>query len=206
MAAGKWERARPRLSAASLVTTPQTQPTTWIRPYSSSEAGVEGERIGYGHGFSWLAIDDSAIWATSAASKTATRIDARSFEVANGVELRHRPAAIARGAGAVWIVCANGWLWRLRPDGEGEGVARLDGRARGIACDERYVWVLHAGGDLVQVDQSTGETATEAKIGRGGRQLLYANGARWRSAGMAAGCAASQPRRDRSNRRRSCRT
>ena len=122
------------LSPSSFVGTPKMRATTWITPYAASEAGPGGERIETGHGFSWLAVDDNAIWATNAIGKTVTRIDARTLAVTNRSELRRMPAAIARGTNAVWIVCANGWLWRFRSEGLGEGVARLKDHVRGLAC------------------------------------------------------------------------
>lgn len=170
-------RARSWLSPSSLLITPKVRPTTWIAPYSASDPGSNGERIEIGHGFSWLTTDESGIWATNGAGKTVTRIDARTLQVTNKIDLRRTPAAIAAGTDAVWVVCANGWLWRLHPDGSGEGVARLGNHVRGLACDSESTWVLHANGDLVQVNQATGETVIEPRIGRGGRQLLYVNGA-----------------------------
>lgn len=167
----RWYRVRDLLSSPTL------RATAWVRRYSTSVPGVREDRIETGHGFGRLAVRDGAIWVTNAASNTVARIDGRSGQVDNRADLRRTPAAIAVGTETIWVVCANGWLWRFQPSGEGEGVARLEDRARGLACDRESAWVLHADGRLVGVDQATGETMVEAKIRRGGRQLLCADGA-----------------------------
>jgi hypothetical protein len=160
-----------------LLSSPTLRATAWVSRYSTSAPDVKEDRIETGHGLGRLAVSRDAIWVTNAASRTVARIDRRSGQVNRLAELRRTPAAIGVGNEAIWVVCANGWLWRLLPSGDGEGVARLEDRARGLACDRESVWVLHASGRLVGVDQATGETNMEAKIRRGGHQLLYADGA-----------------------------
>lgn len=165
------------LTSRSLFSSPEVRPTAWVRQYSTSVPGDRGDRIETGHGFARLAVDGDAIWVTNALSNTVMRIDRRAGQVDCRADLRRTPAAIAVGAEVVWVVCRNGWLWRFRPGGEGEGVARLRDRARSLACDPDSVWVLHAGGRLVGIDQATGETTMEAKIRRGARQLLHSGDA-----------------------------
>jgi hypothetical protein len=159
-----------------LLSSPTQLATAWVQPFSISVAGAKEDRIESGHGFGRLAIDGDSIWVTNAASETVTRIDGRAGRIDSLSELRRTPAAIAVGTEAVWVVCGNGWLWRFHPDGEGEGVARLASRARGLACDRESAWILHGSGELVSVDQATGETAVETKIRRGGRQITCADG------------------------------
>ncbi len=165
------------LTPRSLFSSPEVRPTAWVRRYSLSVPGAMEDRIETGHGFGRLAIDGDAIWVTNALSNTVTRIDGRSGRVGSYADLRRTPAAIAVGNEAIWVVCANGWLWRFRSGGEGEGVARLEDRARALVCDRESIWILHANGGLVGVDQATAETTMEAKIRRGGRQLLNAGDA-----------------------------
>ena len=161
------------LSPQSLFSSPTVRPTAWVRRYSTSVPRVKEDRIETGHGFARLAVDGEAIWVTNALSKTVMRIDGRAGQVDSRIDLRRTPAAIAVGTEAIWVVCTNGWLWRFRPGGEGEGVARLRDRARSLACDRESIWVLHAGGQLVGIDQATGETTMESKVRRGARQLLH---------------------------------
>jgi hypothetical protein len=160
----------------NLLSSPTLRATGWVSRYSISIPSVTEDRIETGHGFGRLAIHGDAIWVTNAASKTAARIDRRSGRVANLAELRRTPVAITVGTRAIWVACGNGWLWRFQPNGDGEGMARLEDRVRGLACDRESVWVLHANGELVSVDQETGEITMKKKIRRGGRQLLFANG------------------------------
>lgn len=159
-------------SPRSLLGSQTVRPTAWVRRYSTTVPERLEDRIETGHGFGRLAIEGDAIWATNALSNTVTRIDGRSSRVESRVDLRRTPAAIAAGADATWVVCANGWLWRFHRDGEGEGIARLGDRARDLACGPESVWVLHANGRLVGVDVATGETTMEAKVHRGAHQLI----------------------------------
>lgn len=149
------------------------QATAWIERYPVSEPDVKLDRIETGHGFGRIAVDADAIWVVNATSETVTRIDRRGDRVDSRAELHRHPAAIAIGTEAVWVLGANGWLWRFHADGEGEGVARLGRGARDLACDARSVWVLHGNGELVAVEGATGEVTIEVKIPRGGRQLLH---------------------------------
>lgn len=167
----------PWLTPRELFSSPTQVATAWVQPFSIVRPGVKENRIECGHGFGRLAVDGDSIWVTNAASKSVARIDGRKDRIDSFAELHRTPAAIAVGAEATWVVCGNGWLWRFDPDGEGEGVARLAGRARGLACDRESAWVLHGSGALVGVDQASGEVAVETKIRRGGRQILCADGA-----------------------------
>jgi hypothetical protein len=146
--------------------------SSWVTPYSVQHPDERGDLIETGHGSSRLAVSDDAVWATNAASKTAARIDLRSGRVGELAELGREPIAVATAGDTAWVVCTNGWLWRFNPGDIGEGVARLDRRAREIACDERTTWVLHSNGHLDGVDQASGEVVVEGKVRRGGRELL----------------------------------
>jgi hypothetical protein len=159
-----------------LFSSPTQFATAWVQPYSTSAAEVRGDRIECGHGSGRLTVDGDSIWVTNAASESVMRIDGRTGQVESMVELGRAPAAITVGTDAIWVVCGNGWLWRFNPDGLGEGVARLKRRARDLASVRESVWVLHASGELVSVDQGDGEIRVETKIRRGGRQILFAEG------------------------------
>ncbi len=160
----------------NLFSSPRLRATAWVDRHSTSAPGAKEDRIETGHGFGRLAVERNAIWVTNAASRTVVRIDGRNGQVSNRADLRRPPASIAAGNEAIWVVCSNGWLWRFQPSGEGEGVARLDDGVRGLACDRESVWILHANGRLVSVDQATGEITRKVRIRRGGRQLLHADG------------------------------
>jgi hypothetical protein len=164
------------LEPSTLFKSPAQLATAWVTPYATDKPGSQGEMIGTGHGFGRLAVSEEAVWVTSAASKTLARIDRRSGQVTTLAELKRAPIAVATGRDAVWVICTNGWLWRFAADGSGEGVARLGGRAREIACDGNVTWVLHADGQLGGVDQQTGEVAVEGKVRRGGRGLTAVGG------------------------------
>ena len=157
--------------------TPKIPPTGWITTYSATEPDVGSERIEAGHGIGWIAVGHGSIWLTSAASRTVALIDARSLRLTSMIDLGKPPVAIVIGSQAAWVLGSNGWLWRLWPDGNAEGVARLDGRARSLAHEGDSVWALSWDGDLTQIDESTGETVLSTKVGRGSRQLLSFDGA-----------------------------
>jgi DNA-binding beta-propeller fold protein YncE len=160
------------VSSENLFRTPKLQASAWIDRYPAAVPGPKVDRIATGHGFGRMAVDADSIWVANASSETVVRIDRREGRVGSHVELGQHPEAIAIGTEAVWVLGANGWLWRFRADGEGEGVARTGRGARDLVCDERSAWVLRANGDLLAVDQSTGEATVEAKVHRGGRQIL----------------------------------
>lgn len=161
------------VSSKNLFRTPTLQATAWIDRWSTAKPDTRiGGRIESGHGFGRLAVDADAIWIANKASETVTRIDRRAARVEGRTKLHCATAAIAVGAEAVWVLGANGWLWRFHPDGEGEGMARTGKGARGLTCDQESAWVLRRSGNLVAVDQATGETTLETKIRRGGRQIL----------------------------------
>jgi hypothetical protein len=163
------------VSLRNLFSSPTLQATAWVDRYSTSAPAEKDEPIATGHGLGRLAVDGETVWVTNAASRTLTRIDGRSGQVAGQADLRRTPSAIDCVNGDAWVICANGWLWRFTRSGVGEGVARLEDRARGLACDRESVWTLHATGRLLEIDQATGETRTESKISRGGRQLVHAD-------------------------------
>ena len=132
-----------RFTTRDLFSSPTQVATAWVQPCPTSVAAAKEDRIETGHGFGRLAVEGDSIWVTNAGSETVTLIDGRSGQIDSFSELHRVPVAIAVGSEAIWVVCGNGWLWRFHPDGEGEGVARLAGRARGLACDRGSAWVLH---------------------------------------------------------------
>ncbi|HEX4306244.1 MAG TPA: hypothetical protein VHZ54_09425 [Solirubrobacterales bacterium] len=147
--------------------------TSWVDRWSTVEPGVKADMIETGHGPGQIAVDENAIWIANATSKTVSRIDRRTARVECRTELDHPAVAIAAGTEAVWVLGENGWLWRFHPDGQGEGVARTGRGARDLVCDRGSTWVLQSDGELVAVDQVTGENTVESRIPRGGRQIFH---------------------------------
>jgi len=156
----------------NLFRTPPLHASAWIDRWSIAAPDSRVDRIETGHGLGRMAVHEDAIWIANATSETVTRIDRRTARVEVRTSLHHSTAAIAAGAEAVWVLGTNGWLWRFRPDGEGEGVARTGRGARDLTCDPRSVWIIRRNGKLVGIDQATGETTVEAKVPRGARQIL----------------------------------
>jgi outer membrane protein assembly factor BamB len=150
--------------------------TSWVDRWATDEPEVKDDMIGTGHGRGRIAVDEDAIWVVNETSETLTRIERRTVQPDWRADLEHQPLAVATGAEAAWVLAENGWLWRFHPDGASEGVARTGHGARDLACDDRSAWVLQGDGDLIAFDQWTGEVAVEAKIPRGARRLLVADG------------------------------
>ena len=149
--------------------------TSWIDRWSTSEPGVKADMIETGHGRGRIAVDEDAIWVANETSETLTRIDRRTALPDWRADLDHQPLAVATGTEATWVLAENGWLWRFHPDGASEGVARTGHGARDLTCDAESAWVLQGDGELIAIDQSTGEVMVEAKIPRGARQVLVAD-------------------------------
>jgi hypothetical protein len=156
---------------------PPLPATSWIDRWSIVEPGVKADMIETGHGRGRIAIDEDAIWVANATSRTLTWIDRRTAVPDWRAGLDHQPEAVAVGTEGTWVLAENGWLWRFHPDGTSQGVARTGRGARDLVCDAESAWVLQGDGDLAAFDQSTGEVTVEAKIPRGARQILLADGA-----------------------------
>ena len=122
-----------------------------------------------------MAVEGDTIWIANATSQAVTRVGRRGGRVEGRTKLHRETAAIAVGTEAVWVLGANGWLWRFHPDGTGEGMARTGRGARDLVCDHPWVWVLRGNGELRAIDQANGETTVEAKVRRRGRQILRAD-------------------------------
>lgn len=163
-----------RYSSANLFRTPELVASAWVDRYATAAPGPKLGRFDTGHGAGRIAVGADAIWVANTISETVTRISRRDARVDSHTELGKAPASIAVGGENAWVLGANGWLWRFGADGEGEGVARTGHGGRDLVCDGPLVWVLRHDGELAAVEAATGETTVEAKIHRGGRQLLRA--------------------------------
>jgi outer membrane protein assembly factor BamB len=150
--------------------------TSWIDRWSIDKPSVKADMIETGHGRGRIAVDEDAIWVVNATSETLTRIDRRTALPDWRSDLDHHPVAVAAGREAAWVLAENGYLWRFHPDGTSEGIARTGHGARDLVCDAESAWVLQSDGDLAAFDQSTGEVTVEAKVPRGARQVLVADG------------------------------
>jgi hypothetical protein len=167
-------RFRSSLSTENLFQTPKLAASSWVDRYATVEPEVKLGRLETGHGAGRIAVGPDAIWVAEATSETVTRIDRRESRVESRTALGKVPVAISGCAEAVWVLAGNGWLWRLGPGDEAEGVARTGRGARDLVCDGRLVWVLRHNGELVAIEAATGEAAVEARIPRGARRLLRA--------------------------------
>ncbi len=155
------------------------QPTGWVQVFEI-DADVPTRHVGTGHGQGVMAVDEDAVWVANGLSSTVARLDRRTLEITAVLRLRKTPVAIAAAMDAVWIVCSNGWLWRVWPAGpRAEGVARLGGRMRAIAAVGGWIWVLGERGNLMRLEPGSGEVTLETEIGRGARRLIAAEGALW---------------------------
>ena len=150
--------------------------SSWIDRWSAVKPVLKADLIETGHGRGRIAIDKDAIWVINKTSETLTRIERRTALADWRADLDHQPEAVAVGAEAAWVLAENGWLWRFHSDGTSEGVARTGHGARDLVCDAESAWVLQGDGDLIAFDQWTGEVTVEAKIPRGARRLLVADG------------------------------
>jgi hypothetical protein len=155
-------------------------PTGWVRVFDLSPRDAPPRNIGTGHGRGAMAIAPEAVWVANAWSRTVARLARPSLDVTDVWRLRKTPVGIAAGADAVWVVCSNGWLWRIRSDGgAAEGVARLGGGSLAIAADESSIWVLRERGRLIRVEPETCEQTLETALGRRARHMVADEGAIW---------------------------
>jgi DNA-binding beta-propeller fold protein YncE/predicted Ser/Thr protein kinase len=116
--------------------------------------------IAVGKGPLRLAVGDGAVWATSAAEGTLSRIDPSSREVKGSpLRLGAGISGVAFGGGSVWVSSPrDGEVLRVDP-GAGEVVARLDvgGRPGAIAFGGGRVWVAdEAGAGITAINAAGG--------------------------------------------------
>jgi hypothetical protein len=155
-------------------------PTGWVRVFQPGITDLAARNIGTGHGRGAIAVGREAVWVTNGGSRTVARLDRRDLQLSAVTDVRKVPVAVAVGPQATWVLCGNGWLWRISPGAEAiEGVARLGPRARAVAATERWVWALRERGELTRIEPSSGEVTLEASIGRGARHLIEADGTLW---------------------------
>lgn len=158
----------------------QVHPTGWVRVFRPDAGEEIARNIGTGHGRGVLAVGTNAVWVTNSWSGTVARLDRPGLEMSMTARVLKPPVAVAAGPQGMWTLCANGWLWRLRPGAEQiEGVARLGSRACAIATTDAWVWVLRENGELIQLETSTGEEVLRASIGRRAWHLVECDGALW---------------------------
>jgi hypothetical protein len=157
-----------------------TGATGWLEVCGASAIDEPARRIGTGHGRGALAIGPDDIWIANQASRSVARLAPDTFDLTAMLKLRKFPVAIAAGNDFAWVLCSNGWLWRISPSGpQVEGVARLGARARSVAVTRDSVWVLREGGRLIRLDQSSGEILVEVRVPGTARKMVFGHGALW---------------------------
>jgi hypothetical protein len=155
-------------------------PTGWVDVCSASDREAPMERVGTGHGRGALTAGHGGIWVANRGSRSVARLDPRTHRLTATLGVRKFPAAIASGGNAVWVVCSNGWLWRVWPAGpRAEGVARLGRRARAIAAAGGWIWVLRENGRLDRLEPATGEVIATTRMPGGARRMIGTGQALW---------------------------
>ena len=109
-----------------------------------------------------IAAGEGAVWVTSEADGTLTRIDPETREVSGApIRLGKGVSGVAVGAGSVWVSSPRaGEVLRVDP-GADRVVARIpvDGRPGPIAFGRGRVWVADdAGSGITAIDAATGKT------------------------------------------------
>lgn len=136
--------------------------------------------IGTGNGPGALAIGSNDVWVANRASRTVARLDPHSLDLTAVTRLRGLPIGVAAQGDVAWVICSNGWLWRISSSGAHvEGVARTARGARAIATTQDAVWVLKGDGGLARLDTSIDEVVAETRLPRLARRLVAGHGALW---------------------------
>jgi hypothetical protein len=140
--------------------------------------------VGTGHGRGLIEVTGNVVWVANCWSRTLARLNPFSLEVTAMLNLRKIPVAMATGAEALWVLCRNGWLWRVSPPlPHMTGVARVGGQARSVAADDHAVWTLCDGGRLTQLEPTSAEPILVTSVGRGAEKLVLTPWALWVIAG-----------------------
>jgi serine/threonine-protein kinase len=106
-----------------------------------------------------LAVDPQAVWVTSAADGTLSRIDPETAAVAGRpLHLEKGIAGVTTGAGSVWVSSPRGEVLRVDPDSR-RVTARIDvgGRPGAIVAGGGRIWVADdAGGGVTTINAAGG--------------------------------------------------
>lgn len=154
--------------------------TGLLYAYDIDALDEEPRHVGTGHGRGALAVGNGEVWVANAVSRSLARLDHDTLAITAVLRLRQLPVAAAFDGTLVWVVCRNGWLWKVSPaEPVAEGVARLGRRARGLATHGAGIWALRDSGELIRVDPTVGDVALKCRTGRGARQLAAGAEAVW---------------------------
>jgi YVTN family beta-propeller protein len=133
----------------------------------------------------WQALTADAVWITSAAKNTVSRLDVKTNKVAATIAVGKNPCSgLAAGFGSIWVPnCGDKTLSRIDihtnqitatlpiPPAESEG---------GIAASEDAVWlVTDAKGVLSRIDPATNQVAAEIEVPAKSAGVAFGEGAVW---------------------------
>jgi streptogramin lyase len=155
--------------------------TGWLRAIDT-RGKQEPREFGIGHGRGAIVVGLGAVWVAHGYGRSLARLDPETLDITGALRLGKPPTALEVGLDTIWVLGANGWLWRIHPaKPDAEGVARLGRQGRALAWSDGSLWALRRGGELAKVDPISGELTLEVRVPRRARHLVAHGDALWTS-------------------------
>jgi YVTN family beta-propeller protein len=133
-----------------------------------------------------LAAGEGAVWvgdiqAPATSSSEVARVDPATNRVAATVPVAPEVAAIAVGAGAVWVASDDGTLTKIDPETNvATATVDLGGALSDVAVGFGSVWVANSGAhNVARVDPETTDVVATIRTGRAPEGIAVGDGAVW---------------------------
>jgi peptide/nickel transport system substrate-binding protein len=139
--------------------------------------------IPVGQDLSAIAYGDGAVWVTSAADGTLTRISPETNppSIVETIPVGAGPTGIAFGGGAIWVANRlDDTVVRVTDNGEIDAVVPVTGSPSGLAYADDTVWVTNASdGAVSRIDAKTATLTDRISVGNGPGDIATGGGAVW---------------------------
>jgi DNA-binding SARP family transcriptional activator/DNA-binding beta-propeller fold protein YncE len=144
---------------------------------------LQSTTIRVGRGPSGIATGNDSIWVANGLERTLTQIDSATGTVVRpAIALRCAPAAVAFGAGSIWVTCTTADdVERVDPRaGQGTATVRVGRGPTGIAVFADRVWVADTfGRELSEIDPSNSAVVGTVEMGDSPEGLAPVRGELW---------------------------
>jgi YVTN family beta-propeller protein len=133
-----------------------------------------------------LAVGEGAVWVgdiqvPATSSSVVARIDPATNRVAATVPVAPEVAALAAGAGAVWVASDDGTLTKIDPETNvATATVQLGGAPSDVAVGFGSVWVANSGAhNVARIDPETNDVVAKIPTGTAPEGIAVGEGAVW---------------------------
>jgi YVTN family beta-propeller protein len=162
----------------------RSRPWNMLRIEPSSESVAKVIRVGPGTGEvrvqNLMAAGEGAVWVSIPQDQSLTKIDASHNRPAGTVRFPGETAAVAAGAGAVWVAAGDTTIYRLDPDSlEIVRTIEVPARASAIGVGPGSVWVSSTDGSVTRIDPLSDRVVARIRVGGNPSGIAVGAGAVW---------------------------